>query len=198
MRKLTLRHKLKLKQSLKYNSKSSGIFTQRVLVKSPIHTARIPLLRKLFPRASFIYIHRNPYEIYQSAVHMADTAYWYCYLNTPTDRMVMDFISWQFLRMWELYSSAAYDKNNGKLLPDILEIDYKDLASKETVLKTLHSVYKHSNISWTDGVRSNYIKELEKLIDYRPNNHVSLSSKTKLEIYNNWNTYFNAFSYHQQ
>jgi len=26
---------------------------------------------QLFPKAQFIYIHRNPYEVFQSAVHMA-------------------------------------------------------------------------------------------------------------------------------
>ena len=35
----------------------------RLLLKSPIHTARIPLIRKLFPRAKFIYLHRHPLEV---------------------------------------------------------------------------------------------------------------------------------------
>ena len=48
----------------------------RLLLKSPIHTARVPLLLKLFPKAKFIYIHRHPDEIFVSAVHLADTAYW--------------------------------------------------------------------------------------------------------------------------
>jgi hypothetical protein len=34
-----------------------------LLLKSPVHTARIPLLLKLFPRARFVYLHRNPYEV---------------------------------------------------------------------------------------------------------------------------------------
>ena len=38
----------------------------------------------------FIYIHRNPYEVLYSAAHMADTAYWYCYLNTPTDEQITE------------------------------------------------------------------------------------------------------------
>jgi hypothetical protein len=40
---------------------------RRLIIKSPVHTARVPLLRKLFPNAKFIYIHRHPYEIYQSS-----------------------------------------------------------------------------------------------------------------------------------
>jgi hypothetical protein len=43
----------------------------RLLLKSPIHTARIPLIRKLFPQAKFIYIHRDPLEVFSSSCHMA-------------------------------------------------------------------------------------------------------------------------------
>jgi hypothetical protein len=54
---------------------SSG--APRLLLKSPIHTARIPLIRQIFPKAKFVYIHRDPYEVFSSSCHMADTAYWY-------------------------------------------------------------------------------------------------------------------------
>lgn len=44
---------------------------RRLVLKSPVHTARIALLLKLFPDAQFIYLHRNPYEVFCSAVNMA-------------------------------------------------------------------------------------------------------------------------------
>ena len=61
---------------------------RRLLLKSPAHTARVALLLKLFPDAQFVYIHRDPEEVYQSACHMADTTYWHMYLATPTDEQV--------------------------------------------------------------------------------------------------------------
>ncbi len=36
---------------------------KQLLVKSPVHTARIPLLLQLFPAAKFIFIHRDPIEV---------------------------------------------------------------------------------------------------------------------------------------
>ncbi len=47
---------------------------KRLVIKSPVHTARVALLLKLFPDAQFIYIHRNPYEVFQSCVNMAGTS----------------------------------------------------------------------------------------------------------------------------
>ena len=33
---------------------------RRLIIKSPVHTARITILRRLFPRATFVYLHRHP------------------------------------------------------------------------------------------------------------------------------------------
>lgn len=42
----------------------------RLILKSPTHTWRIPLLLKLFPKARFIHMIRDPYELYPSTVHL--------------------------------------------------------------------------------------------------------------------------------
>jgi hypothetical protein len=40
--------------------------SKRLVLKSPPNTARVKLLLSLFPNARFIFIHRNPYEVYAS------------------------------------------------------------------------------------------------------------------------------------
>ena len=47
-----------------------------LLIKSPVHTARVALLLRLFPRSRFVYVHRDPLTVFSSAAHMADTYYW--------------------------------------------------------------------------------------------------------------------------
>lgn len=39
---------------------------KQLVLKSPPHTARIKLLLSIFPNAKFIFIHRNPYQVYAS------------------------------------------------------------------------------------------------------------------------------------
>ena len=39
---------------------------QRLLIKNPVYTARVGLLRVLFPNAKFVHIYRNPYIVFQS------------------------------------------------------------------------------------------------------------------------------------
>lgn len=49
------------KTTLQWNMKT-------LLLKNPINTGRIEVLLKLFPNAKFIYLHRNPYEVFLSTV----------------------------------------------------------------------------------------------------------------------------------
>ena len=44
---------------------------------------------------------------------MADTAYWYCYLNTPSDQQVTSFILHQFEALWDKYDAAALGGGDG-------------------------------------------------------------------------------------
>lgn len=37
-----------------------------LILKSPTHTARIPILMEMFPTAKFVHLHRNPYSVFQS------------------------------------------------------------------------------------------------------------------------------------
>lgn len=46
---------------------------KRLVMKSPGHTLRIPYLLDLYPNAKFLHIYRNPYDVYNSVVHMRRT-----------------------------------------------------------------------------------------------------------------------------
>ncbi|MEO0999590.1 MAG: sulfotransferase, partial [Pseudomonadota bacterium] len=37
-----------------------------LLIKNPVHTARVAILREMFPEAKFIHIHRNPFDVFLS------------------------------------------------------------------------------------------------------------------------------------
>lgn len=41
-----------------------------IVMKSPTHTYRVPTLLEMFPNAKFIYIYRDPRDVYQSTIHL--------------------------------------------------------------------------------------------------------------------------------
>lgn len=71
-----------------------------LLIKSPVHTARVKLLLQMFPKAKFIYVHRHPYEVLQSAAVLAERYYGYCSLQRPSQKDVSDFIFEQYELLW--------------------------------------------------------------------------------------------------
>ena len=194
MKKLTLRSNMKMASTS--SSSSSPSKRKRLLVKSPIHTARIPLLRELFPKAKFIYIHRDPYEVFQSAAHMADTAYWYCSLNTPTNQQLIEFILWQFKSMDDKYYEAL--KNTYKYNYDIMEIAYTDICGlngKKKQIQQLQNIYDHINVTWTKDIQSHYEVEMKNIEGYKPNTHIKLTDDMRYEIEKRWINYFERYEY---
>ncbi len=58
---------------LRFLKKVSFGQPKTLLLKSPAHTGRIPLLLELFPEATFVYIVRNPYEVFPSTRYLYRT-----------------------------------------------------------------------------------------------------------------------------
>src|SRR5262245_26513605 len=57
---------------------------KRLVLKSPPHSARIPVLQQMFPGAIFIHIVRDPYVIFPSTVNLWKTLYRTHGLQKPT------------------------------------------------------------------------------------------------------------------
>lgn len=64
-----------------------------LLIKNPVYTARVAMLRRLFPDAKFIHIYRNPYVVFQSTRNF----YWKLFKelalqpfeNAPVDELIL-------------------------------------------------------------------------------------------------------------
>ena len=88
---LYLLEKIKIRDVL-MNKNAASKFPRQLLLKSPCHTGRARLLLKLFPNAKFVFIHRNPYEVFLSGAHMASTTYGYWFLQQPSDLQLQEYI----------------------------------------------------------------------------------------------------------
>jgi hypothetical protein len=49
--------------------KLSYYYRRPLVLKSPGHTARLPLLMRAFPKARYVMLTRDPYEVFQSSLH---------------------------------------------------------------------------------------------------------------------------------
>ncbi|KAL6778559.1 hypothetical protein ACKKBF_B15270 [Auxenochlorella protothecoides x Auxenochlorella symbiontica] len=134
-----------------------------LLLKSPVHTARVPLLLKLFPRAKFIYIHRDPYTVFSSAAHMADSYYPYTALQRMTPPDVTRFILDQFSLLHDAYQAAK------PLIPpgNLVEVSFAELEAD--AVGTLRSIYDRLGLAGFDRVEPDVQHYCSTLADFKKN-----------------------------
>ena len=125
------------KITLYYQRARHSTSPHRLLLKSPVHTSRIALLLQLFPNAQFIYMHRHPERVLQSAMNMAQKTYWFSYLEVPSDDDIIEFIVSQFENMHREYVATR-----GLVPPgNLIEVGFDELDSRP--LETLERIYTH-------------------------------------------------------
>jgi hypothetical protein len=109
---------------------------KQIVLKSPPNTARIKILLSLFPNAKFIFIHRNPYEVYVS-----NKRFWKVTQNVyALGRTKLGNVNSIIL---ETYSKMMHRYLLEKdLVPDgqLFEIPYEDLIQKP--LESMRKIYQ--------------------------------------------------------
>lgn len=88
-------------------------YDRPLIVKSPGHTGRIKLLLEMFPDAKFVHIHRDPYAVFQSAVHTHATALPYARLQ---DTSVVDWTE-RIIRQYKEVYDAYFEQRTDSLWP---------------------------------------------------------------------------------
>jgi hypothetical protein len=137
-----------LKQFLKQVTYKSG---KRLVLKSPPHTARIKVLKEMFPGALFIHIVRDPYVVYSSTVNLWRTLYRTHGLQKPTYAGLEEQVLSTFTRLYE-----RLEEGKRLLGPDqFYELRYEDLT-KDPV-GAMRKVYEHFNL----GGFADYLPRLQ-------------------------------------
>ena len=182
---------------------------RRLVLKSPVHMARIKLLAHMFPKAQFLVCHRHPYETFQSAANMADKYYWSCFLQKPTCREeIEEFI----FRQGEILHDA-YEKDVKGIAPSrVMEVPFKELDKNP--LETLEKIYDAFEFLSSEAEEENEKNKKEKykgshaekkakayiesaaMQNFKKNAFAAdLSVETKREINRRWQKWFRLFGY---
>ncbi|MDN3658660.1 sulfotransferase [Ferruginibacter paludis] len=118
------------------NKISLANHSKKLVLKSPPNTARIKLLLSIFPNAKFIFIHRNPYEVYVS-----NKKFWKVIQNTyalaGTKSVNVNSI------ILDTYSKMMHRYLQEKdLIPEgqLIEIPYAELIQKP--LESMRKIYE--------------------------------------------------------
>jgi hypothetical protein len=163
-----------------------------LVLKSPANTARIKLLLDLFPDAKFVYIHRNPYDVFRSTVHTWKTAgKWWQLQRTNYDDD--DTIITQLLRQTKLLYDGYFAQRS--LIPSgrLYEVAFHDLEREP--IRELQITYEAlclPNFSHAVALVRSYLKSLA---DYQKNTFPELSGDLRLRVYRELQQCFEEWGY---
>jgi len=161
---------------------------KRLVLKSPPHTARVPVLKEMFPQAIFIHIVRDPYVVYPSTVNLWRTLYQTHGMQTPNYQGLEEYVLKTFTRMYERLEEGK------KLLgPDqFYELRYEDLT-KDPVSE-MKKIYDHFQLGGFDEYLPRLQAYLASVKGYETNKY-QLTEAQKAEVTQRWGDVIRRYGY---
>ncbi|WP_083862366.1 sulfotransferase family protein [Baaleninema simplex] len=160
-----------------------------LLLKNPVNTCRISTLIELFPKARFIHIYRNPYEVFESNVKMIQIHTQNMRLQNlfPLEELYRGILK-RYVMMMEAYDAQS------QLVPEdrLIEISFEQI--KHEPLKALESIYDRLNISGFQNALPLFEKYLDSQKQYKQNNY-QYHPETVDIVDRNWDKWIERWGY---
>ena len=148
---------------------------KQLLLKNPVSTARIKTLLELFPNAKFIYLHRNPYEVYLSTIRLHEKVSELFALQQYNSKDIEGAVP-------ELYKfmMAKYEQDK-KLIPagQLIEISYEELMRNP--LATAEKIYSKLELPEFTVAKEAFVEFLKTQREYKPANY-QITEETKKQL----------------
>lgn len=160
-----------------------------ILLKSPPHTARIKLLLELFPNARFIHIHRNPYRVFQSNLHMLTEGLPLAKMQSGDLTAPEDFVIDRYNRLHDAYFADRALIPTGHLV----DVKFETLAADP--VGTLEHIYRALDLGSIETLRPALEAERDRLRSYAQNRYRPLDNRTRDRLAQVWQRSFDAWGY---
>ncbi|MHA1303826.1 MAG: sulfotransferase family protein [Candidatus Heimdallarchaeaceae archaeon] len=186
---VSTKEKRKLKKTIRYLIKKLDIKKEnkRLVLKSPVDTARVDLLVELFPNAKFVHIIRDPYRVFFSTKRMHEKLTSLLQLQEREEDLD-EFVLSNFEQMYEKFYHDL------SLIPkeNIVEVRYENLV--ENPLKELERIYNSLSLPGFENAKPMFEQYLENVKDYQPSSY-AISSDDEQMIYSRWHKVIDKWGY---
>jgi hypothetical protein len=161
---------------------------QRMLLKSPTHTYRVKLLLKLFPEAQFIHIVRNPYDVFNSAMHLRERLFEANALGRPRHEGAEEDVCGMYDHLFRVFEADRH------LIPSkqFHELRFEDL--EQDPIGELEKIYTQFGYDGFEAMKTTLGSRLESHRQFRKN-RFEMAEETKRRLYQRWRSVFEQYDY---
>ncbi len=168
---------------------------RRIVLKSPTHTARLRILRQMFPDAQFIHIVRDPCEVFASTVRV-----WRALFDTQGCQMpdfgrlsaatpdIEDYV----LDTMNLLYRDFFTETAAIPAENLCRVRYEDLV--RAPVAEMRRIYQHLRLGPFEACRPRLEAHIRRLSGYKPNTH-RISDAHEAEVGRRWGWYLERFGY---
>ena len=160
----------------------------RMILKSPTHTFRVPLLLELFPKACFINVVRHPTTVFMSTMRLWKSLFTTHGYQTPSFVGLNEFVLATFVQMHERLEATRGMIPSGRLI----DVRYEELVSD--LVGTTQSIYERLHLGSFDEAQPLIEEYAAAHRGYQPNRHQA-TSNIESEVYARWKPYFERYGY---
>jgi len=161
---------------------------RRYILKSPLHTMRIPTLIEVFPEARFVHIVREPATVFASTVHLWRSLYDTLGLQRPTYAGLEEDVLGRFERMYRRLRQTRGMVDRSRFC----DVRYEDLVADP--VGQMHSVYERLELGGFDAVRGRVEAFAARGRTYRTNRY-RLSDSTRRRVLGRWGPLMAEYGY---
>ncbi|MBX3438205.1 MAG: sulfotransferase [Planctomycetaceae bacterium] len=160
-----------------------------IVLKSPSHTYRVRLMLEMFPEAKFVYIHRHPYDVFRSSMHLRDT------LFEANSLGLVDREPWEEEVLHDYRWAVDCYERDRQLIPEgnLYEVRFEDLEADP--LRELERMYSGLSLPAFDAAKQALIPEVERLKGYKKNSFRRMDLRTKRLVYSWMRPMFERYGY---
>jgi omega-hydroxy-beta-dihydromenaquinone-9 sulfotransferase len=159
-----------------------------LVLKSPPHGYRLPLLMSEFPEAHYIIIERNPYEVFASNLKLWRTLLELYAVEPWTPEEIENFV----LEAYVVHEEAISQGSRKASSHQLARVRYEDIVADP--VREMERIYGELNLSNFDAVRAAVEKYKEKVSSHR-RNHFVMSPAQKIRVEQCWGSFISAKGY---
>ncbi|MCA6079204.1 sulfotransferase family protein [Fulvivirga sedimenti] len=157
-----------------------------LVIKNPVNTGRLGVLRELYPDGRFIHIYRNPYVVFLSTkkffLELMPTLWFHEFSEEDIEEMILE----TYLKLMELY-----DRDHA-LNGQVVDVKFEEF--EKNPLESLKNIYEQLGMTMFEQDRSSFESYLASQKGYRKNKY-SISRREYDLVTNRWQVYLERWNY---